>query len=378
MHLFKLLLQHWQLILFIVFCSVTFIQLFYYLFFFSRLVFHKEKARETSRTNAVSVIICARDEAENLANNLPGALVQDYKTTHEVIVVNDNSYDDSKYVLEELKKTFRQLHVVELTQEAKMIPGKKFPLSIGIKTAKYEIVLLTDADCVPASEHWITSMQEVYDDKTEIVLGYGAYFKKKGLLNKIIRWETFHAALQYFSYALAGTAYMGVGRNLSYKKAIFYRHKGFSAHNNLPGGDDDLFINMAATRRNTKININKDSFTLSKPAITWKQWFSQKKRHYTTSRYYKPLHKFLLGLYAFSHFLFYPLLILSCIFFNWKFALIVFGARFILQAIVFYKTMKKLDEKDLFPLFLFFDLWMFMYYILFFPALIIKPKPTWK
>ncbi len=378
MHLFKLLLQHWQLILFIVFCSVTFIQLFYYLFFFSRLVFHKEKARETSRTNAVSVIICARDEAENLANNLPGALVQDYKTTHEVIVVNDNSYDDSKYVLEELKKTFRQLHVVELTQEAKMIPGKKFPLSIGIKTAKYEIVLLTDADCVPASEHWITSMQEVYDDKTEIVLGYGAYFKKKGLLNKIIRWETFHAALQYFSYALAGTAYMGVGRNLSYKKAIFYRHKGFSAHNNLPGGDDDLFINMAATRRNTKININKDSFTLSKPAITWKQWFSQKKRHYTTSRYYKPLHKFLLGLYAFSHFLFYPLLILSCIFFNWKFALIAFGARFILQAIVFYKTMKKLDEKDLFPLFLFFDLWMFMYYILFFPALIIKPKPTWK
>ena len=378
MHLFKLLLQHWQRILFIVFCSVTFIQLFYYLFFFSRLVFHKEKARETSRTNAVSVIICARDEAENLANNLPGALVQDYKTTHEVIVVNDNSYDDSKYVLEELKKTFRQLHVVELTQEAKMIPGKKFPLSIGIKTAKYEIVLLTDADCVPASEHWITSMQEVYDDKTEIVLGYGAYFKKKGLLNKIIRWETFHASLQYFSYALAGTAYIGVGRTLSYKKAIFYRHKGFSAHNNLPGGDDDLFINMAATRRNTKININKDSFTLSKPAITWKQWFSQKKRHYTTSRYYKPLHKFLLGLYAFSHFLFYPLLILSCIFFNWKFALIVFGARFILQAIVFYKTMKKLDEKDLFPLFLFFDLWMFMYYILFFPALIIKPKPTWK
>ena len=378
MHLFKLLLQHWQLILFIVFCSVTFIQLFYYLFFFSRLVFHKEKVKATSRTNAVSVIICARDEADNLAKNLPGALVQDYKTTHEVIVVNDNSYDDSKYVLEELKRTFRQLHVVELTQEAKMIPGKKFPLSIGIKSAKYEIVLLTDADCVPASEHWITSMQEVYDDNTEIVLGYGAYFKKKGLLNKIIRWETFHAALQYFSYALAGTAYMGVGRNLSYKKAIFYRHKGFSAHNNIPGGDDDLFINMAATRSNTKINLNKDSFTLSKPALSWKQWFAQKKRHYTTSKYYKPFHKFLLGLYACSHFLFYPLLILSCIFFNWKFALIAFGARFILQAIVFYKTMNKLDEKDLFPLFLFFDLWMFLYYILFFPALIVKPKPTWK
>ena len=378
MHLPKFLLLHWQLLIFIIFCSITIIQLFYYLFFFSRLFFYKEKVKETSRTHAVSVIICARDEAENLAQNLPGALVQEYKTTHEVIVVNDNSYDDSKYLLEEFKKTFRQLQVVELTQEAKMIPGKKFPLSIGIKSAKYEIVLLTDADCVPASEHWINSMQEVYNDDTEIVLGYGAYHKKKGLLNKIIRWETFHSALQYFSYALAGTTYMGVGRNLSYKKEIFYRHKGFSAHNNIPGGDDDLFINMAATKRNTKINVNKDSFTLSKPANSWKQWLSQKKRHYTTSKFYRPLHKFLLGLYAFSHFLFYPLLILSCIFYNWQYALIGFGARFIIQAFVFGKTMKKLDEKDLFPLFLFFDMWMFIYYIIFTPALLIKPKPTWK
>lgn len=180
MHLPKLLLLHWQLILFIAFCSVTVIQLFLHYLFSSAGFFYKEKARETSRTNAVSVIICARDEAENLAQNLPGSLVQDYKTTHEVIVVNDNSYDDSKYVLEELRKQFRQLQVVELTQEAKMIPGKKFPLSIGIKTAKYEIVLLTDADCVPASEHWINSMQEVYNDDTEIVLGYGAYFKRRG------------------------------------------------------------------------------------------------------------------------------------------------------------------------------------------------------
>ena len=270
------------------------------------------------------------------------------------------------------------MHVVELTQEAKMIPGKKFPLSIGIKTAKYEVVLLTDADCIPASEHWITSMQEVYEDDTEIVLGYGAYFKKSGLLNKIIRWETFHSAMQYFSYALAGSAYMGVGRNLSYKKAIFYRHKGFSAHNNLPGGDDDLFINMAATRKNTKINMDKDSFTLSKPATTWQQWFSQKKRHYTTSKYYRPLHKFLLAMYAVTHFLFYPMLIVSLLFYNWQYALIVYGARFIIQATVFYKTMNRLDEKDLFPLFPLLDIWMFAYYIIFFPALIVKPKQTWK
>jgi len=378
MHLPKLLLLHWQLILFIIFCSVTFIQLFYYLFFFSRLTFYKEKEKSNSRTNAVSVIICARDEAENLAKNLPGALVQDYRTTHEVIVVNDNSYDDSKYVLEEFKKTFKQLQIVELTQEAKMIPGKKFPLSIGIKSSKYEILLLTDADCVPATEHWIDSMQSTYDDDTEIVLGYGPYNKKKGFLNKLIRWETFHAGLQYLSYALAGTPYMGVGRNLSYKKEIFFRHKGFSAHNNIPGGDDDLFISAAAKKKNTKINISKDSFTLSNPPTTWKQWLAQKKRHYTTSKYYKPVHKFLLSLYAFTHFLFYPLLIASCIFYNWQYALIAFGVRLIIQAFVYAKTMNKLGEKDLYPLFIFFDIWMFFYYIIYAPALMKKPKPTWK
>lgn len=378
MHLPKLLLLHWQLVLFISFATVAFIQVFYYLYFFCRLTFYKEKIKTNTRTNAVSVIICARDEVANLAENLPRSLAQEYSTTHEVIVVNDNSFDDSRYVLEDLKKNFRQLQVVELTQEAKMIPGKKFPLSIGIKTAKHEIVLLTDADCVPASNYWIDSMQQRYDDGTEIVLGYGAYQKSKGLLNLIIRWETFHSALQYFSYALAGLPYMGVGRNLSYKKEVFFRHKGFSAHNGLPGGDDDLFVNTAANKKNTKINIDKKSFTLSKPATTWAQWLSQKKRHYTTSKYYRPLHKMLLSIYAFTHFLFYPLLIASCILYDWKYALLVFAGRMFIQAIVYYKTMSKLGEKDLFPFFIFLDAWMFIYYIIFAPALMRKPKSTWK
>ncbi|MEO7524427.1 MAG: glycosyltransferase [Ferruginibacter sp.] len=332
----------------------------------------------SSQTHPVSVIICARDEAKNLTENLPSVLAQDYKTTHEVVLVNDNSFDDSKYILEDFKRENKQLQVVELTQEATGMPGKKFPLSIGIRTAKHEIVLLTDSDCVPASEHWIENMQNAYDDNTEIVLGYGSFQKTGSLLNKLIRWETFHSALQYFSYALAGVPYMGVGRNLSYKKTVFFRHKGFATHNNIPGGDDDLFINTAATKKNIKINIDKESFTISKPAATWKQWKTQKKRHYTTGKYYKPFHKFLLGLYAVSHFLFYPLLVSACLFYNWQYALIIFGIRLILQAIVYWKCLHKLGEKDLFPMFLLFDLWMFFYYFIFAPALVKKPKPTWK
>lgn len=365
-------------LLFILFCLVTFTQVFYFLYFFTRLAFYKKKNKSTSQTHPVSVIICARDEAANLAKNLPGALVQQYKTSHEVIVVDDNSFDDTKYLLEEFKKTFKQLYPIFLKQEAKFIPGKKFPLSIGIKTAKHEVVLLTDADCVPASEYWIEKMQETYDDTTEIVLGYGAFNKRRGFLNKLIRWEAFSTAIQYFSYALAGMPYMGVGRNLSYKKTIFFRHKGFSAHNHVLSGDDDLFINMAATKINTKINIDADAFTLSEPAKTWSQYAKQKKRHYSTAKYYKPLHKFLLSVYAFTHFLFYPLLVASIILYNWKFALIVFGVRFIIQSIVYFLGMKKLKEADLFPYFLLFDIGMFFYYLIFAFSIFKKPSKTWK
>ncbi len=371
-------LLSWQEIIFVILCSITFIQIFYYLFFFSRLAFFKTAIKNNTQTHPVSVIICARDEAGNLVKNLPGSLVQAYSTTHEVIVVNDNSFDDSKYLLEEFERNFKHLKVVELKQEAKMIPGKKFPLSVGIKTAKYEIVLLTDADCVPSSEHWIEKIQESYDDSTEIVLGYGAYHKKKGLLNRLIRWETFHTALQYLSYALAGKPYMGVGRNLSYKKAIFFRHKGFSSFNHISSGDDDLFINTAATKNNTRINISPEAFTLSDSPNTWNQWVKQKRRHYSTAKYYKPLHQFLLGLYSLSHFLFFPLLIAAVAFYNWQWSLLVFSIRFIIQLIILYPCMKRLNEKDLFPFLLLLDIWMFFYYFIFSITLLLKPRASWK
>jgi len=372
------LLSHWWIIAFYIFAGITFIQLFYYLFIFSRLAFFKTTYRDKYQQHPVSVIVCAKDEDENLARNLPGLLVQEYPSTYQVIVVNDNSLDDSKYILQELKKTFRdKLHVIELTQEAKLISGKKYPLSIGIKEARYEIILLTDADCVPASEHWITKMQNGYQEGTEIVLSYGAYHKKPGLLNKIIRFDTFQSALQYLSYALAGIPYMGVGRNLSYKKGLFLRTKGFSSINHIPGGDDDLFVNKNANRYNTAVVIDPDAFTLSYPKKTWGAWLKQKRRHYTTSKYYRSWHKLLLGLYAASSFLFYPFFALAACFYSWEISLILFGLRFLCQGVIYYFSMKKLNEKDLWPLFLFFDLWMFFYYIIFAPALWKKPRQSW-
>jgi glycosyltransferase involved in cell wall biosynthesis len=338
---------------------------------------YRAPEKKESQEYPVSVIICARDEAENIARNLPGILVQQYRTTHEIIVVNDNSTDETKFLLDEFKKSFKNINSLALTQEAKMIPGKKFPLSMGIKSAKYEIVLLTDADCVPASENWIQKMQDAYHDDVQIVLGYGAYHKKPGLLNKLIRFETFHSALQYFSFALSGMPYMGVGRNLSYKKELFYNNKGFSAINHIPGGDDDLFINKVATKDNTAIVTDPEAHTLSEPKLSFGEWQKQKYRHYTTSKYYKPKHKFLLGLYSFSQILVYPLFVAALLFYTWWLALAVLVLRMIVQGAVWRNTMKKLNEADLWPYFIFLDIWMLFYYLLFTPALFKKPAKNW-
>ena len=368
---------NWEEIIFYSFAFTTAVQVFYYTCFFSRIAFYKTKAKIKTQQHPVSVIICARDEDENLARNLPGVLVQAYTSTYEVVAVNDNSVDDSKYILQELKKTFKSLNVVELTQEAVHISGKKYPLSIGIREAKHEVLLLTDADCVPASEHWVQKMQAGYADNIEIVLGYGAYHKSKGLLNKLIRFETFHTALQYLSYALAGIPYMGVGRSLSYKKSLFFRSKGFSSINHIPSGDDDLFINKSATKNNTAVVIDPDAVTLSIPKTTWSGWLRQKSRHYTTAKFYKSKHKFLLGIYFVTQFIFYPLLVAAMIVYDWRYVVSIFVIRFLLQGFVLYKSMKKMGELDLWPWFMLLDMWMFFYYIIFAPALWKRPKKGW-
>jgi len=359
------------------FSIVSLVLIYYYLRYFRLLAFYKKSAKDNSKEHPVSVVICARDAADQIEKNIPGVLAQSYRTTHEIVIVNDNSQDDTKYLLEGLFKDFKQLHIVELKQEAMHIPGKKFPLSMGIKAARHEVLLLTDADCIPASENWIKRMQDGFTNGIEIVLGYGAYKKQKGILNRVVRMDTFHTAIQYLSFALAQKPYMGVGRNLAYKRDLFFRQKGFAAYHHLPGGDDDLFINGCADHVNTDIMIEPDAFTYSDPPGTWAQWFKQKERHNSTGKYYKHQDKLRLGLYMLSHFLFYPLLVASLFTFDWRWVVGIFSFKYLIQGIVFFKAMKKLKESDLFPLFILWDVWMFFYYMMFISALWKKPQAQW-
>lgn len=363
-------------IVFILFAITAAILLFYYIYFFSRLAFYNSKKSRQAQ-QPLSVIVCAKNEAENLAENVPALMSQAYNGMLETIIVNDHSTDDSENVLQDLKNKFTSIVLIKPDNKNRTVTGKKHPLSAGISAAQHEILLLTDADCMPASNQWVEKMQAGYGNGIDIVLGYGAYQKFPGFLNKVIRFETFHSALQYLSYALAGQTYMGVGRNLSYKKSLFLNNEGFASISHLPGGDDDLFINQVATKTNTAIVIDPDAHTLSKPKKTWTDWKQQKTRHFSTSKYYKTKHKFLLGLYSLLHFLFYPLAAATAIMFDWKPAALILIVKSIIQFFVFSKVMRKLNEADLVKWIFVMDVWMVLYYIFFAPMLFKKESKKW-
>jgi len=333
-------------ILLYIYIAVIFVQLGYFWFVFSRFAFYKGK-KQTTDYPPVSVVICAKDEYHNLKEYLPLVLKQDYPE-FELVVVNDASEDETVFLLEDLEREYNNINVVNITQDLNFFPGKKFALSLGIKSAKHENLLLTDADCIPASPNWIKKMAGNFSSKTEVVLGYGKYKEAKGFLNKIVRYETVMTATQYFSYALIKIPYMGVGRNLAYKKSLFLKLKGFISHYNVASGDDDLFINKAANKENTQIEIHPDSFTSSEAKKTFNEWWIQKRRHLSVSRYYKFKHKLLLGLYSFSLIMALILLVVLLSFQQYTIIVLVsFGIRLLSKLLVFKKSADKLNEKKL-------------------------------
>lgn len=322
------------------------IQLFFYWIIFSRLAFRKIKKIETG-TRGVSVVICARDACHFLKENLPLILAQDHPD-FEVVVVNNSSDDDSSFYLNKLAEDHRNLKIVEIPHNYNFFTGKKFPLSIGIKSAGKELVLLTDADCRPASNQWIRLMQNALERDKKIILGYGAYDKKKGFLNRLIRFDTAHIGVQYLSYALSGIPYMGVGRNMGYLRSLFFQNKGFISHYNISSGDDDLFVNRTATRSNTAVVLDPDSFTLSEPKTSFRLWMIQKRRHLSTGKYYRFRHKFMLGLYGTSTVLFLGLFAaLLVLKFSIYLACGVLALRVISQWFVFSYSFQKLKEPGL-------------------------------
>lgn len=331
------------------------VQAVYLLIIFGRTAWGKSSPSSNgnpSTEEGVTVVIAAHNEQKNLKTLIPKLFEQDYPK-FDVMIVNDRSTDRTKRLLEEMMAVYPKLRSVTVKYTPNHVTSKKFALTLGIKVAKNDVILLTDADCMPTSDQWIRKMTApVREQGKTFAVGFSGYQEQNSLLNRWIQFETLMTALFYFSFGLWKSPFMAVGRNLCYRKSFFLEAKAFKGIWHLEGGDDDLFVNQYATGENCAMVISPEANTMSIPKENWKEYLVQKKRHLHAGKYYRSEDKRKIGLYSLSHALFwlggFGLLVYFGIGQAWEHFLIVFGIivlRSVLVWSIFKSASKKLSGK---------------------------------
>lgn len=330
----------------------------------------------------ISVVICARNEADNLRKHLPAIVQQQYPGEWELIVVDDDSSDETPAILAALEQLAPTLKVI--SNAPKLHPGKKQALATGIAAARFPYLLFTDADTKPAGRHWIRHMAEaaVQAPEIELVLGYGPLSAEQAdtFWSRWSRFEAAYTALLYVTFAGMGLPYMGVGRNLLVKKSLYERLGGFGKHWHIPSGDDDLLVNAGATRLNTVVCLHPESFMFSAGKADFRGWLKQKKRHLGAGVAYRRIHQILLGVHALSQTLhlflglglFMADIGLKCVVFLWLLRSLLFW-------FVYRKAFKALGEQECLSQIPINDALLAVYYGAFVPLILIGKKThSWK
>lgn len=303
-----------------------------------------EEAPTLSNAAPISIISCAKNEAQNIPALLQSLQSQDYSTSNkainfEVIIIDDGSSDTTWQILEAATLKFPELRIFKSEAFDSPFKGKKKALDIGVRQAQNDLILCIDADCTPISNQWVGIMANALLDK-ELITGYGAYQKEKSWTNTLVQWETMHSFLWYQLLSKVGVHYMAVGRNMGFRKALFLKACQHPLWQTLPYGDDDLLVRIAATPKNFGVVSNPLSYTQSKAPASLQQWAQQKKRHLSTGKYYRKKAKLILGSYALSQGLWW-----CCLLFLWPYCnpliITLFISRLIAHLILFSAFQKK-------------------------------------
>ncbi len=326
------------------------IQILYYFLICGKFVFKSRKSfapKETSddQLPPISVVIATKNEQYFLKENLALFLEQEYPK-FEVIVVNDASTDETEYILKAFSKLYPHLKVVNIVENVNKFNGKKFPISLGIKSAKYDCVILSGADCEPSGFNWLRSMASRFGKNKGVVIGYVGYKKAKGFRNLIMQYDNATESMNYLSLALWGLPYRGNGKNLAYRKDAFFKVGGFIKHYNLTLGEDDIFVSQIASSKNTAVALDTDSFLCCQPKRTYKEWKTEKKRRYITRSYYKVGARILLSLLPISSvFIYLGLVLLLLLGVPYPYLILLLVIKFAIQIIAYFKACRRLGIK---------------------------------
>lgn len=346
-----------QFILIATFGLLFFIQLLYYIVLYNKIHRHncaikKSKVQFENNYPPISVIICAKNEPDNIRENLPSILEQDYPN-FEVIIINSGSTDESKALLSAMEEKYPHLYHTFTPSSARYVSYKKLALTLGIKASKHDWLVFTEAACQAMSKNWLKLMARNFTPTTDIVLGYSNYKPSNKWFHKKVEFFNLLSAMRYLGYALIHWPYMGIGRNMAYRKELFFKKKGFSSYLNLQKGDDDLFINGIANRNNTRVETSSESIMCMCPVKYKSEWREERISYTVTSQFYRGIQKHMLGFETFSRLLFYgvfvSLLVISIHAQQWVLlgsTILIYLLRFIMQATIIHKTAKEFNEKS--------------------------------
>lgn len=326
------------------------VQLFYAAYFFWPFARRPAEAPADvlgSDAEPVSIVVCARNELDNLRRLLPRLLQQDYAAGFEILLIDDRSEDDTYLYAQQLAQYYpEKVRLVTITATPNGFAPKKYALTLGIKAACYARLLFTDADCVPATNQWLRLMQRGFAQRADVVVGFSAYTEAPSFLNQLIRYETLLTGIQYLSFAWRGWPYMGVGRNLAYTRACFAATKGFASHIRQLSGDDDLLV-QDAVRRGQRVAVVADpaAHTLSQPAVSWAGWWRQKRRHLSAGRAYYLGDRLRLGIFLLANMLFYlVMVVLAFSPNNWVPLAVVWALRTLFVSAVYARLSSRLHQ----------------------------------
>ncbi len=341
--------------------SATLLFLFIILISYSLILFRKTYTYQKKNINSnvddnklpgISVIITSKNDSEELERNLPFVMNQDYPK-FEVIVVNSGSTDDTDVIIKAAEQKYSQLYHTFIPAGADEINEKKLAITLGVKAAKHDIVLFTEAYCRPASEKWIREFGLEFLKGKDIILGYSRIlFRKKIRFNRFISYDNLIHHLKFLSLTLYKKPFMGIGRNMAYKKEIFFTNKGFSSVLGIDGGEDDLFLNYISTKKNTGVVLSKESITETDSVDSFSTWKSIKSKYIYTKQFYKGPANFIFGLGNFTKYFFdFACLLaiaISILYSNYillGLSIILHLIRFIVQLIVINKNSFLFDGK---------------------------------
>ena len=341
-----------------------FIQSCYHLGLYRNLYLHSRKEKQETDTPPLSVILVAKDAASDLQKNLPAILEQDYPDFEVIVIYDQSSDDDCEDVLKLLEDKYPHLHHSFIPDSARYISHKKLGITMGIKASHHEWLVFTEPNCRPSSNQWLRKMARNFTNGTDIVLGYSNYEKTKGWFNRKVTFDTLLNAMRYLGKAVDGHPYTGCGRNLAYRKSLYYEQKGFTSHLNLQRGEDDLFINQVANGKNTRVEASPESIVRITAPHYKKDWHEDKLNYHLTSRLYKGFSRYLMGFETCTRLLFL-LMVIVCIVYgiltqSWIVlgtAIMLWLLRYLMQVMVFRKTSIALGERKFYSTLLMFD-WM--------------------